>query len=441
MSGVRFDPAERLRGEVVAPPDKSISHRAALLGAMSAGTMRIANYLHAEDTTSTLNALRQVGAHVEMREGDVVIRGTGLGAAGETGEPIDVGNAGTLMRLLPGWLAAQEGKVFTLDGDASIRGRPVDRIAEPLRLMGATIEPTDGRYAPFVVRGASLEAIDYTLPVASAQVKSCVLLAGLLAEGTTTLTEPAPSRDHTERMLAGAGVAVRRAGCDVSVTATDELDAHELIVPGDLSSAAFFIAAGVLVRGSRVVVRDVGVNWTRTGFLRILQRMGAIVIGDLEPETGPGPDPCSGAVTAVEPVSDLDVSAGPLRGTVVEPDEVPLAIDELPLVALLGCFAEGETVVRGAGELRVKESDRITAVVDGLRGLGAQIEATQDGFVVTGAGGGGLRGGAIDARGDHRMAMLGAVAGLASREGVEVVGMEAAEVSYPGFAEDLARLA
>ena len=441
MSGVRFDPAERLRGEVVAPPDKSISHRAALLGAMSAGTMRIANYLHAEDTTSTLNALRQVGAQVELRNGDVVIRGAGLRAAGESGEPIDVGNAGTLMRLLPGWLAAQEGKVFTLDGDASIRGRPVDRIAEPLRLMGAMIEPTDGRYAPFVVRGASLEAIDYTLPVASAQVKSCVLLAGLLAEGTTTVTEPAPSRDHTERMLAGAGVAVRRSGCDVSVTATDELDAHELIVPGDLSSAAFFIAAGVLVRGSRVVVRDVGVNWTRTGFLRILQRMGAIVIGDLEPETGPGPDPCSGAVTAVEPVSDLDVSAGPLRGTVVEPDEVPLAIDELPLVALLGCFAEGETVVRGAGELRVKESDRITAVVDGLRGLGAQIEATQDGFVVTGAGGGGLRGGAIDARGDHRMAMLGAVAGLASREGVEVVGMEAAEVSYPGFAEDLARLA
>ena len=440
MSAVRFGPAERLRGEVVAPPDKSISHRAALLGAMSAGTVRIANYLHAADTTSTLNALRQVGAHVEVRDGDVVIRGAGLRAAGEAGEPIDVGNAGTLMRLLPGWLAAQEGKAFTLDGDASIRGRPVDRIAEPLRLMGASIEATDGRYPPLVVRGARLHGVDYVLPVASAQVKSCVLLAGLLAEGTTTITEPAPSRDHTERMLAGAGVAVRRAGCDVSVRSTDELDMDEIAVPGDLSSAAFVIAAGVLVPGSRVVVRDVGVNWTRTGFLRILQRMGAIVIGDLEPETGPNPDPCSGAVTAVEPVSDLDVTAGSLQGTVVEADEVPLAIDELPLVALLGCFAEGETVVRGAGELRVKESDRIAAVVDGLRGLGAQIEATSDGFVVTGARGGGLRGGAIDARGDHRMAMLGAVAGLASREGVEVVGMEAADVSYPGFTEDLAGL-
>ena len=437
MSGVRFDPAERLRGEIVAPPDKSISHRAALLGAMSAGTVRIANYLHAADTTSTLNALRQVGAHVELRDGDVVIRGAGLRAAGQTGEPIDVGNAGTLMRLLPGWLAAQKGKVFTLDGDASIRGRPVDRIAEPLRLMGASIEATAGRYPPFVVRGARLRAIDYALPVASAQVKSCVLLAGLLADGTTTVTEPAPSRDHTERMLAGAGVAVRRAGCDVSVTST-ELDVDAIAVPGDLSSAAFVIAAGVLVPGSRVVVRDVGVNWTRTGFLRILQRMGAIVIGDLEPETGPNPDPCSGAVTAVEPVSDLDVTAGQLQGTVVEPDEVPLAIDELPLVALLGCFAEGETVVRGAGELRVKESDRIAAVVDGLRGLGAQIEATEDGFAVT--GGAGLRGGVLDAHGDHRMAMLGAVAGLASREGVEVLGMEAAEVSYPGFAEDLGRL-
>ncbi|MGH2839796.1 MAG: 3-phosphoshikimate 1-carboxyvinyltransferase, partial [Solirubrobacteraceae bacterium] len=229
-------------------------------------------------------------------------------------------------------------------------------------------------------------------------------------------------------------------GCDVSVTSTDELDAQRIAVPGDLSSAAFLVAAGVLVPGSRVLVRDVGVNWTRTGFLRILQRMGAIVIGDVEPlpEAGPGGDHCTGAITPIEPVSDLDVSAGPLQGTVVEPEEVPLAIDELPLVALLGCFAEGETVVRGAQELRVKESDRIAGVVDGLRGLGAQIEATEDGFVVT--GGGALRGGRIDARGDHRMAMLGAVAGLASQDGVEVVGMEAAEVSYPGFLEDLAAL-
>jgi 3-phosphoshikimate 1-carboxyvinyltransferase len=431
MAGVLFAPASRLRGTVVAPPDKSISHRAALLGAMSAEPVHVANYLRAADTLSTLNALRAVGALVEEHDGAVVVRGSGLREARQPEGPIDVGNAGTLMRLLPGWLAAQDGRTFELDGDSSIRRRPVDRIAEPLARMGAQIDATDGRFPPFVVRGTRLRAISYELPVASAQVKSCVLFAGLGADGTTSVVEPVPSRDHTERMLAGAGVAVQRDGLTVRVTCTDELDPQRIVVPGDLSSAAFMIAAGVLVRGSRLLVRDVGVNWTRAGFLRILERMGAIVLGELE-------EPAA-AVPVAEPVSDLDVTAGPLVGTVVEAGEVPLAIDELPLVALLGCFAEGETVVRGAQELRVKESDRIAGVVDGLRGLGATIEATADGFVVTGAGG--LRGGTIDARGDHRMAMLGAVAGLASQEGVRVVGMEAAAVSYPGFAEDLSVLA
>jgi 3-phosphoshikimate 1-carboxyvinyltransferase len=428
---VFFAPAGKLRGTVVAPPDKSISHRAALLGAMSAEPVRIANYLRAADTLSTLNALRAVGALVEEHDGAVLVRGCGLRDAREPEGPIDVGNAGTLMRLLPGWLAAQDGRTFELDGDSSIRRRPVDRIAAPLARMGARIEATDGRFPPFVVRGTRLRAISYELPVASAQVKSCVLLAGLGADGTTSVAEPVPSRDHTERMLAGAGVAVQREGQTVHVTCTDELDAQSIVVPGDVSSAAFMIAAGVLVKGSRLLVRDVGVNWTRTGFLRILERMGAIVLGELEQPAA--------AVAVAEPVSDLDVTAGPLQGTVVEAEEVPLAIDELPLVALLGCFAEGETVVRGAQELRVKESDRIAGVVDGLRALGATIEATADGFVVT--GGRGLRGGAIDARGDHRMAMLGAVAGLVSQEGVEVAGMEAAAVSYPGFTDDLSSLA
>jgi 3-phosphoshikimate 1-carboxyvinyltransferase len=432
MTTVRFEPSGRLRGSVTAPPDKSISHRAALLGAMSREPVRISNYLRAEDTLSTLEAMRAVGALVEEHDdGVVVVRGRGLREAREPGGPIDVGNAGTLMRLLPGWLAAQEGRIFVLDGDSSIRRRPVDRIAEPLRLMGADIRATDGRFPPFVVYGTPLNAITYEMPVASAQVKSCVLLAGLAAAGTTSVVEPAPSRDHTERMLAGAGVGVQRRGLTVSVTCTDELDAQSLTVPGDLSSAAFVIAAGLLVKGSRLVVRDVGVNWTRTGFLRILERMGAVVLGDLEAP--------SALVALSEPISDIDVTAGPLVGTSVEGDEVPLAIDELPLVALLGCFAEGETVVRGAQELRVKESDRIAGVVEGLRGLGATIEATDDGFVVT--GGSGLRGGTINARGDHRMAMLGAVAGLASADGVEVVGMEAAAVSYPGFVDDLAGLA
>jgi 3-phosphoshikimate 1-carboxyvinyltransferase len=430
MTTVRFAPSGRLRGAVVAPPDKSISHRAALLGAMSLEPVRITNYLLAEDTISTLNAVRAVGALVEEHEDSVIIRGTGLREAREPGGPIDVGNAGTLMRLLPGWLAAQEGRIFVLDGDSSIRKRPVDRIAAPLTLMGAQIEASADRFPPFVVYGSRLHAVTYEMPVASAQVKSCVLLAGLGADGTTSVVESVASRDHTERMLAGAGVAVVRDGLTVSVTCTDELDAQSLVVPGDPSSAAFMIAAGVLVKGSRLLVRDVGVNWTRSGFLRILERMGAIALGALE-------EPSS-EVAQSEPISDIDVTAGPLQGTVVEADEVPLAIDELPLVALLGCFAEGETVVRGAQELRVKESDRIAGVVEGLRALGATIEATEDGFVVTGTGG--LRGGTIDAAGDHRMAMLGAVAGLASREGVDVVGMEAAAVSYPAFEEDLARL-
>ena len=431
-SEVFVEPARRLRGELTPPPDKSISHRAALLGAMCDEPVRIHNYLAAADTRSTLAAVAALGALVEHRDGgEVVVRGAGLRGAQPPQGVIDVGNAGTLMRLLPGWLAGQQGRSFALDGDASIRRRPVDRVAEPLRAMGARLEATSGRFPPFRVDGAPLRAIAYELPVASAQVKSCVLLAGLLAEGETSVTEPAASRDHTERMLVAAGVGVRRHGTTVAIGRVDELALEEVTVPADPSSAAFAVAAGVLVRGSRLLIRDCGANWTRNGFLRIVQRMGGIVLGDLE-------EPAADGIPAGEPITDLDVAAGPLVGTVVEPGEVPLAIDELPLVALLGCFAEGETVVRGAQELRVKESDRIATVVDGLRGLGADIEATADGFAVRGTGG--LRGGTIASHGDHRIAMLGAVAGLASREGVRVVGMDAAAVSYPRFMDDLATL-
>jgi 3-phosphoshikimate 1-carboxyvinyltransferase len=269
--------------------------------------------------------------------------------------------------------------------------------------------------------------------VASAQVKSCVLLAGLVTD-RTTVAEPVPSRDHTERMLAAAGAPVARetipgGGFRTTVGNADELELELVDVPGDLSSAAFLIAAGVLVRDSRLVLERVGVNWTRAGFLRILERMGAIVLTD-------GEEP--GSFEAREPVADIDVRNAPIEATTVEAEEVPLAIDELPLVALLGCFADGETVVRGAQELRVKESDRIATVVEGLRGLGAEIEALPDGFAVKGTGR--LRGGRLDAHGDHRLALLGAVAGLASEDGVEVVGMEAAEVSYPGFTDHVAEL-
>jgi 3-phosphoshikimate 1-carboxyvinyltransferase len=427
---VRFEPAGALTGRVTPPADKSISHRAALLGAMSSEPVRISNYLLAADTTSTLEAVRALGALVEERGNELVIRGAGLRETREPDAPIDVGNAGTLLRLLPGWLASQEGRVFTLDGDESIRRRPVDRVAAPLRLMGADLEATRGRFAPLTVRGRHLRSVSHELDVASAQVKSCMLLAALAADGATTVGEPARSRDHTERMLLRAGVSIHRHGRHVTAVNNDELALEAVSVPADPSSAAFLIVAGILVPGSRLLLSDVGVNWTRAGFIRIVRRMRGIVLGDLEDEQE--------ELTPDEPVSDLDVAHGALEGTTVSADEVPLAIDELPLVALLGCFAEGETIVAGAQELRVKESDRIAGVVEGLRGLGAQIEATDDGFAVTGTGG--LRGGTIDSRGDHRLAMMGAVAGLASAEGVEVVGMEAAEVSYPGFVEDLRAL-
>ena len=426
---VHFGPPAPLRGAVAAPADKSISHRAALLAAMGSAAVRIENYLHAADTDATLDAIRRLGASVRRDPGGlVVVDGVGARGPGVVDAAIDVANAGTLMRLLPGWLAGQAGRRWTLDGDASIRRRPVDRIAAPLRAMGAGLTATDGRFAPFTIAGAELHGIVYELPVASAQVKSCVLLAGLAAAGPTTVVEPAPSRDHTERMLRAAGVAVERRGTSITVQPAGRLDPPDSRIPGDPSSAAFMIAAALLVPGSRLRVTDVGLNWTRSGFARIVQRMGGGLTGELEPVHAPlGP---------VEPIGELEVVHGRLHGTTVAADEVPLAIDELPLVALLACFAEGETVVRGAGELRVKESDRIATVVGGLRALGADIEATDDGFHVRGTGG--LRGGRINAHGDHRLAMLGAVAGLASREGVDVVGMEAAAVSYPGFAADLA---
>jgi 3-phosphoshikimate 1-carboxyvinyltransferase len=428
----RFAPSGPLRGTLAVPPDKSISHRAALLASMGDEPVRITGYLDAADTRSTLDAVHALGALVsEPADGSLVVRGPGLRGIANVDGAIDVGNAGTLMRLLPGRLAGVDGGTWTLDGDASIRTRPVDRIAAPLRAMGAEIDARDDRFAPFTVHGRTLRGIAYELPVASAQIKSCVLLAGLFAEGRTTVVEPVPTRDHTERMLRAAGVDVRRDGLAVSVGQQDELELDAVHVPGDPSSAAFHVAAAVLVPGSRIVLTGHSANWTRTGFLRIAERMGAVVVGELEP---PGLD----GAPASEPVIELDVAHGPLVGTTVEPDEVPLAIDELPLVALLGCFAEGETVVRGAQELRLKETDRIATVVDGLRGLGADIEATEDGFVVRGAGG--LRGGTIASHGDHRLAMLGAVAGLASRDGVTVDGMDTAAVSDPGFEPDLASL-
>jgi 3-phosphoshikimate 1-carboxyvinyltransferase len=449
LSPSRFGPARRLRGALAPPPDKSISHRAAILAAMGEGETEIAGYLDAADTRATLAALRTLGAEIAaMRVGadavDLRVAGAGLRGAGErwagsAETAIDVGNAGTLLRILPGWLVGQERGSWVLDGDESIRRRPVDRVVEPLRAMGADADCRDGRLPPLRVAGSALRGAEHRLEVASAQVKSCLLLAGLLAEGETAVTEPAPSRDHTERMLRGAGAAIEVddlrtvAGVGgpparrIRVRPVGRLELGRIGVPGDFSSAAFFLVAATLVPASEMRVERVGLNPTRIGLLGILGRMGADIVVEERPAVGQ------------EPTGTIAVRHAPLTGTRVHAEEVAAAIDELPLLALAGCFAEGETVVAGAEELRRKESDRIAGVVEGLRGLGADIEGTEDGFVVRGTAG--LRGGAIDSRGDHRLAMLGAICGLASREGVEVRGFDSVSVSYPGFGRDLSSLA
>jgi len=430
-----------------------------LIAAMGEGETAIEGYLDAADTHSTLAAVRELGARVEVATGGEgafeswggpgtpvagSLRIAGVGLRGPRPATIDAGNAGTLLRLLPGWLAGQEGGRWTLDGDDSIRQRPVDRIAVPLREMGARLSCREERLPPLDVVGSPLHGIDYEMPIASAQVKSCLLFAGLLAEGETRVIEGHPSRDHTERMLAAAGATVERSdGADahrvgapyppqpdahpsVTVRPVDRLEPGAIAVPADISSAAFFVVAALLVGGSDVVLEGVGINPTRTGLLSILERMGAEV--EVEPLDERGG----------EPIGRLRVRPAALRATEVGGAEVPLAIDELPLVALAACFAEGTTTIRDAAELRRKESDRIATVSAALTALGGEVEATADGMVIAGTGG--LRGGAIDSHGDHRIAMLGAVAGLASREGVEVHGMDAAAVSYPGFEADLATL-
>lgn len=433
-----FKPRGHLRGSLRPPADKSISHRAAMIAAMGEGDTDIVGYLDAADTRSTLAAVQAIGARLVNEESgtDAVGAGDGLGAPslriagvglrGARSASIDVGNAGTLLRLLPGWLAGQPKGAWKLDGDASIRKRPVDRIADPLRRMGASLDAVDG-LPPLRIEAAALHGITYELPIASAQVKSCLLFAGLLAEGETRVVEPLPTRDHSERMLAAAGAEVRREGDTVVIAPGERLEPGRIVVPADFSSAAFFIVAATIIPGSDVLLHQVGLNPTRTGLLEILRRMGAakIEITELGEDGG-------------EPIGDLRVGHSELQGCEVGGADVPLAIDELPLVALAACFAEGTTTIRDAAELRRKESDRIATVTDALRALGGQVEATADGMVIEGTGG--LRGGVIDSHGDHRIAMVGAVAGAASREGVEVADMAAAAVSYPGFESDLGSL-
>jgi 3-phosphoshikimate 1-carboxyvinyltransferase len=419
---MRVDPAGSVQGGIAVPGDKSISHRAVLLGAIADGETVIEGFGRSADTESTVAAVRALG--VEVGEGGDAVRVSGVGLRGlrVPQGPVDCGNAGTLVRLVAGILAGQGGKRFELTGDDSLSKRPMGRIADPLTLMGATVE-TSGGGLPLRIEGRALAPVRYELPVASAQVKSCVLLAGLFAEGgPTTVVEPVPTRDHTERMLRAAGASVHTSTGQVEVRPAERLDPLRLTIPGDFSSTAPFLVAATLLPGSRLRITGVGVNPTRTGLMNVLERMGARI--SLYNRTAAGG----------EPVADIEVEHADLVATEIGPGEVPGMIDELPLFALAASMARGESVVRGAGELRQKESDRIEAVTTALRALGIRIKSSEDGFRVVGVPSR-PRGGAMDSGGDHRIAMLGAVAGLLSREGVRIEGAEAVSVSFPGFYE------
>ena len=417
--------ATRLQGTVQLPADKSISHRAAMLSALGDGPSRIAGFPESADPQSTLACLRQLGITIEKEaSGPLRIEGRGLEGLQAPDEPLDCGNSGTTMRLLAGLLAGQPFD-SVLTGDDSLRGRPMERIAAPLRQMGAQIELTDGGAPIHISGGQTLQGMEYELPVASAQVKSCVLLAGLFAEGETTVIEPVPSRDHTERML-GLDVMERDGTRYLTVRRGRAVPARTWSVPKDFSAAAFFLVAGSIVPDGEIQLRGVGLNPSRSAFLDVLRAMGADLTVENERTKGG------------EPRGDLTVRPASLHGVRVDGRQIPNLIDEIPVLAVAGACAQGRTEVRDAAELRVKETDRIAAMTEGLRALGAEVEAFDDGLAVT--GGASLQGATVTAHDDHRVAMALAVAGLAAEGETTVTGAEAARVSFPGFWDELERV-
>lgn len=426
MTAWTLDPQARspLRGRLVVPGDKSISHRALLLAALAAGRSHITGLSTGLDVSATAAAMAAYGAGIERRgPSDVVVSG-GRGRLHEPRSIIDVGNSGTAIRLLAGWSAGLPG-LTVLVGDDSVGSRPMDRVTDPLRAMGAVIDGrAGGRYAPLVIRGGALRGIDYPMPVASAQVKGAILLAGLSAEGATTVREAVPTRTHTEEMLAAAGADVTVTEGSVTVRRSP-LMAIDIVVPGDPSQAAFWVVAATIVTGSDLVIEHVYVGPGRAGFLAVLDRMGAdITILDFD---------------AVSQTADLRVRDATLRGTEVGGAEVSGLIDEIPVLAVAAAFAEGVTVFSGAGELRVKETDRIATMTSELIAVGVDVRARPDGLVVTGTGGRPISGGAVDSHGDHRVAMALAVAALGAAGPVTINGWDAVSTSYPGFKEDFHR--
>ena len=421
-----------LKGTLTVPGDKSISHRAIMFGALAEGTTTVHGFLKGADCLSTIDCFRRMGITIEEIDDTICVHGKGLHGLSESIQILDVGNSGTTTRLISGILA---GQTFpsVLSGDASLNTRPMKRIMTPLHMMGADIESCkENGCAPLVIKGKPLKAIRYNSPVASAQVKSCVLLAGLYADGETSVTEPALSRDHTERMLRSFGADIRSEGCTCTITPPETLHAQHIEVPGDISSAAFFIVAGLITPDSEILIQNVGINPTRAGILNVCKAMGANITLVNEREEGG------------EPVADLLVRSSELNGTAIEGDMIPTLIDELPVIALMACFAKGETIIRDAHELRVKESDRIEIVSRNLKAMGADVIPTDDGFIVNSTFGKeqipALHGADIECSLDHRIAMTFSVAGINADGETRILDSDCVDVSYPGFFAEIERL-
>lgn len=415
-----------LSGELTVPGDKSISHRSIMLGSLAKGTTRISGFLQGADCLSTINCFRKMGVEIENNGKNVTVKGRGLRGLLEPEDTLDVGNSGTTTRLMSGILAAQH-FASRVNGDASIQKRPMKRIITPLSMMGASIISEKGNdCAPLIITGKKLKGIHYDSPVASAQVKSAILLAGLYAEGETSVTEPVLSRNHTELMFREFGVDIESVGTSVTVKSARQLYPRDIMVPGDISSAAYFIAAGLITPNSSVVIRNVGLNSTRDGIIRVCKAMGANISIDITSKT------------EAEPVGNITVKSSTLKGCEIGGDIIPTLIDEIPIIAIMACFAEGKTVIKDAGELKVKESNRIDVVVNNLRAMGADIEATDDGMIIK--GGRRLNGAVIDSNMDHRIAMSFAIAGMNADGNTDICGFECVEISYPDFYEALSGL-
>ena len=415
-----------LKGEVTVPGDKSISHRAVMFGALAQGTTEITNFLQGADCLSTIDCFRHLGITIENTLDKILIYGKGLHGLTKPNYLLDVGNSGTTTRLISGILAGQTFDT-TLNGDESIQTRPMKRIMEPLSMMGADIVSLrDNNCAPLRINGSPLHGIHYHSKVASAQVKSCILLAGLYADEITSVTEPSVSRNHTELMLRGFGANVTCKDKTASIKPAPELFSQKIEVPGDISSAAYFIAAGLIVPGSEILVKNVGINPTRDGIIRVCQAMGAdITLLNIHENGG-------------EPVADILVRHSSLKATVIEGEMIPTLIDEIPMIAVMACFAKGTTIIKDAAELKVKESDRITVMAENLSRMGAHITATDDGMIIE--GGFPLHGAEIDSHLDHRIAMSFAIAALAAEGETSIKNADCVKISYPNFYEDLFRL-